>query len=141
VPVSRDDKPQRSLGTLLGDLADGSAELVRDEIRLARAEALESVLGLRIAAIWISIALVVAICAAGAFVAFAIDVLAEYLLGGRIWAAALIVAAILGAAASLCIRQALRSSSKGPVKAEGEVATSTRESVEWLKPPTKSAIK
>jgi putative superfamily III holin-X len=131
---------RRSLGDLLSDLTDGSTQLVRDEIRLARAETVESLLSLRRGAIWLGAGAAGALCAAAAVVACLIMVISEYVVGGRTWLAALIVAAVLGIIAWLCVSRgssALSASSLSP----HETTTSIKETVEWLRHPTKSAVR
>jgi uncharacterized membrane protein YqjE len=139
-PRVRDIASRRSLGELLGELTDGGAELVRDEIRLARAETVESLLTLRRGAILLGIGIVFALCAAAAGVACLIMVLSQYLLGERTWLAALIVAVVLGLVGWLCMWRSGRSFS-GSGLAPRETATSIKETAVWVKHPTRSAVR
>jgi uncharacterized membrane protein YqjE len=139
-PWVRDIASRRSLGELLGELTDGSAELVRDEIRLARAETVESLLTLRHGVILLGVGIAFALCAAAAGLACIIMVISQYLLGDRTWLAALIVAVILGVIGWLCMWRGGRSFS-GSELAPHETATSIKETGAWLKHPTRSAAR
>jgi uncharacterized membrane protein YqjE len=131
---------RKSLGDLLSDLTDGGAQLVRDEIRLARAETIESLLTLRRGAVLLGIGVGLSLCATAAGVAGLIMVISLYLLDGRTWLAAVVVAVVLGIIGWLCVRRgggALSASSLAP----HETATSIKETAEWLKHPASSARK
>jgi hypothetical protein len=136
----RDIAPRRSVGELLNELTDGGAQLVRDEIRLARAETVESLVTLRRGAIWLGVGAGVGLCAAGAAVAALIMVLSQYLLDGRTWLGAVVVTALLGVIAALCAWRG-RSSLSGSSLAPRETATSIKETAAWLKHPTRSAVR
>jgi len=139
-PWVRDIASRRSLGELLGELTDGSAELVRDEIRLARAETVESLLTLRRGVILLGIGIAFALCAAAAGLACIIMVISQYLLSDRTWLAALIVAVVLGVIGWLCMWRSGRSFSASKL-APHETATSIKETGVWLKHPTRSAAR
>lgn len=130
--------PDRSLGELLRDLSDGMAQLVRQEIRLARTETAESLHKLGGGAAQLAGGLVFAIGAMGAAVACLILVLSRYLLNGMTWLAALIVAAVLGIVAGICVRNGMHAFALANL-APDETATSLKETAEWLKHPTTSA--
>lgn len=127
----------RSVGELIGDLTDGSAQLVREEIRLARAETTESLMALKSGAVVLGTGLVLGIVALGAGVSALIMAMAEYLLGGRTWLAALIVAGVLGIVALIL---AVRGTGKLAAAnlAPRETATSLKETATWLRHPTRS---
>jgi uncharacterized membrane protein YqjE len=136
----RDTAPHRSVGELLNELTDGGTQLVRDEIRLARAETVESLLTLRRGVVWLGIGAAVALFATGAAVAALVMLLSRYLLDGRTWLAALVVTVVLGAIALLCAwrgRSALSAASLAP----RETATSLKETAAWLKHPTRSVAR
>jgi len=139
-PLVRDIASRRSLGELLGELTDGGAELVRDEIRLARAETVESLLKLRRGATLLGIGIAFALCAAAAGVACLIMVISQYLLDDRTWLAALIVAVVLGVIGGLCVWRSTRSLS-GSGLAPHETTKSIKETAVWLKHPTRSAAR
>lgn len=128
----------RSLGELLRDLSDGTAQLVRQEIRLARTETVEALLGLKHGTVLIGAGIAFALCAGGATVAFLVLVLSRYLLGGRTWLGALIVAVVLDIVAWICVRRGATALSATHL-APHETATSIKETASWLKHPTKSA--
>lgn len=137
--AARHSRPiDRSVGELLVDLSDGTAELVRKELQLARSEAVESVMSLRRGGVMMGIAAALGLCAGGATVAFLILVLSRYVLGGLTWLASLIVAVVLGIVAFVCLRraQAAFTAAKRPPH---EAASSFKETVEWLKHPSRSA--
>jgi hypothetical protein len=135
--LEADIASRRSIGELLNDLTDGSAQLVRDEVRLARAETVESLLTLRNGAVLLGVGVAAALCGAAAAVAGLILVISAYLLDGRTWLAALIVSVVLGAIAWLLVTRGSRSLS-GSGLAPHETATSIKETAEWLKHPARS---
>lgn len=139
-PWVRDIASQRSLGELLNELTDGGAQLVRDEIRLARAEAVESLLTLRRGAVMLGIGLTLALLAAAAGAASLIMVISQYLMGDRTWLAAIVVAVILGVLAWVCAWRGSRSFASSKL-APRETATSIKETAVWLKHPTRSAAR
>ena len=139
-PWVRDIASRRSLGELLSELTDGGAELVRDEIRLARAETVESLFKLRRGAILLGIGVAFALCAAAAGVACIIMAVSQYLLSDRTWLAALIVAVVLGVIGWLCVWRSGRSFA-GSGLAPHETTTSIKETAVWLKHPTRSVAR
>ena len=130
----------RSLGDLLGEISDGSAQLVRDEIRLARAEGVESLLALKHGGMLLATGLVLGLFAAGAIITSAVLALSQYLLDGRTWLAALVVAVLLGAIAWFIAQRGVDGLS-GAKLAPRETAQSLKETAAWLKHPTKSAVR
>jgi hypothetical protein len=127
----------RSLGELLRDLSDGTAHLVRQELRLARTETVESLLDLKHGTMLVGTGIAFALCAAGATVAFLVLVLSRYVLGGRTWLAALIVAIVLDIVAWICVRRGASALTANRL-APHETATSIKETATWLKHPTRS---
>ena len=140
VTLAPNDAGHRSLGELIGDISDGSAQLVRDEIRLARAEGVESLLSLRRGATVLGAALVLGFFAGGAAIACVVLVLSQYVLDGRTWLAALVVALVLGVAAWIATQRGLSALSAKKL-APSETAKSLKETATWLKHPTKSAVR
>lgn len=136
-PVTHAPPQDRSLAELLHDLSDGTAQLVRQEIRLARTETFESVLGLKRGSVWVGGGVGLALAGSGALVAFLILAIAQAV-GGRTWLAALIVAVVLSLAGWLCLKHGMSALSATRL-APHETATSIKETAEWLKHPTKSA--
>lgn len=136
-PVTHATPSDRSLAELLHDLSDGTAQLVRQEIRLARTETLESVLGLKRGSVWVGGGVGLALAASGAFVAFLILAVAQAL-DGRTWLAALLVSVVLGLGGWLCLKHGMSALSATRL-APHETATSLKETAEWLKHPTRSA--
>lgn len=128
----------RSIGELLVDLSDGTADLVRKELQLARSETVESLMSLRKGGVMIGIAAALGLCAGGTTVAFLVLVLSRYVLGGLTWLASLIVAVVLGIAAFVCLRRA-QSAFTAAKRPPREAASSLKETVEWLKHPRRSA--
>jgi hypothetical protein len=139
-PSVRDIASRRSLGELLSELTEGGATLVRDEIRLARAETVESLLELGRGAILLGVGLALALCAAAATVACLIMVVSQYLAGGRAWLGALIVAVVLGATGGLCVWRSSRSFSRSAL-APRETTKSLKETAVWLRHPTRSGAR
>lgn len=136
-PVTHATPQDRSIAELLRDLSDGTAQLVRQEIRLARTETLESVLGLKRGSVWVGGGVGLALAGSGALVAFLILAIAQAV-GGRTWLAALIVALVLSLAGWLCLKHGMSALSATRLTPH-ETATSIKETAEWLKHPTKSA--
>jgi hypothetical protein len=128
---------EKSLGELLGDLSHGTAQLIRQEVLLARTEIAESLPSVRAGAMYGAMALVFGVCAMGAITAGIILVLSEYTLEGRTWLAALIVAAALGIGAALLAKSAQRAFAPSALHPDDTI-TSIKETAAWLKHPTKS---
>jgi uncharacterized membrane protein YqjE len=139
-PSVRNIASHRSLSELLSDFTDNGAQLVRDEIRLGRVEAVESLLTLRNGATWLGIGFGLGMCAAATSLACLIMVLSLYVLGGRTWLAALIVAVVLGVIAWICVWRG-GSSLKGAAPARHETGTTIEETAEWLNHPRRSAVR
>jgi len=137
-PALRPAPSDKSLSELLGDLSDGTAQLIRKEILLARTETAESIHALRGGATRIAMALVLSVCAIGALTAGATLVLSQYVLDGRTWLAAIIVAVVLGVVAGLCAKAGTRALAPSTLLPH-DTTTSIQETAAWLKHPTKSA--
>ena len=129
--VERNDG-QRSLGTLLRDLAEGSAALVRDEVRLARVE-FSTLLG-SVGRGTVSVAAggVLALLGGLAVLAGLILLAGDQWLRDRYWLAALIVTGIAGAAALWFTKRGLALLSPKRLAPDQTLAT-LQEDKEWLK--------
>ena len=124
---------ERSLGGLLSDLSLQTSDLIRHEMRLAKAELSEKLAdaGRHAMMIGVSIAFgLAAVVAAAAAVALLL-----VNLGVEPWLAALITAALMGLVAYLLAQSgisALRTKSIAPV----ETIHSLKETTQWLKNPS-----
>ena len=123
---------QRSLGMLLKDLAEGSAQLVRHEVQLARFEisALLRAVGLGTAAVAVGgvLALLGTLSLFTGFVLLPGD----QWLRDRYWLAALVVTAIAGGVATWFARRGLALLTPTQLAPDQTVAT-LKEDKEWLK--------
>jgi putative copper export protein len=128
--VPRND---RSLGELFSDLSAQTADLIKQEIRLAKAELGENLSDVGRHATMIGAALLfglAAVVAVGAAVALLL-----VKLGVEPWLAAVITAALLGGTAFVLAQSglsALRKKSIAPV----ETMHSLKETTQWLKNPS-----
>lgn len=129
--VQRDDG-QRSLGTLLRDLAEGSATLVRDEVRLARLEFSGLIRAVGRGTIAVAVGGVLALLGAIALVVGLILLVGDQWLRDRYWLAALIVTAIAGAAVVWFAKRGLTLLSPKQLAPDQTLAT-LREDKEWVK--------
>lgn len=124
----------RSLGELFSDLSQQTAELIRQEMRLAKAELSEKLSDVGRHAAMIAAAAVCALAATMAVTAGIVLLLVE--LGVTPWLAAVITAAAMGALAFLLAQSgisALRKKSIAPV----ETMHSIKETTQWLKNETR----
>ena len=123
---------QRTMGALLRDLAEGSATLVRHEVRLARIE-FSRVLG-SVGAGTVSVASggVLALLGALCFFTGLVLLAGDQWLRDRYWLAALIVTAITGAVAAWFAKRGLSLLSPQQLAPRETVAT-LKEDKEWLK--------
>jgi VIT1/CCC1 family predicted Fe2+/Mn2+ transporter len=129
---------ERPLGEVARDLTKDLSLLVRQEIELAKAEMSQKG---RTAAPGIGMlggAGVVALAAAGAVTAFLILVLAIFL---PEWLAALIVAAVLGAAAYVLMKQGKERVEEAGKPVPEQTIETVKEDVEWAKTRASSARK
>ena len=124
----------RSLGELFSDLSQQTAELVRQEMRLAKAELSEKLSDVGKHAMMLGAALAFGL-AAVVTVAAAITLLLIDL-GVRPWLSAVITAALLGGTAFVLVQSsmaALRKKNLAPV----ETIDSLKETTQWLKNGTR----
>jgi len=124
----------RSLGELFSDLSQQTSELIRQEMRLAKAELSEKLSDVGKNAAMIAAAAVFGLAAMMALTAGIVLVLVE--LGVVPWLAAVITAVVMGIAAFLLAQSgiaALRKKSIAPV----ETMHSIKETTQWLKNETR----
>jgi hypothetical protein len=123
----------RSLGELFSDLSQQTADLIRQETRLAKAELSEKLADAGRHAMMIGAALAFGLAAIVAVAAAIALVLIE--LGVAPWLSAAITAALMGGAAFVLAQSgisALRKKSIAPV----ETIHSLKETTQWLKNPS-----
>jgi len=123
---------QRSLGTLLRDLAEGSAALVRDEVRLARIEFSGMLGGVGRGTVAVATGGVLAFLGALAVLAGIILLAGDQWLRDRYWLAALVVTALAGGAAMFFAKRGLGLLSPRQLAPDQTLAT-LQEDKEWLK--------
>lgn len=128
-PPHDDRKP---LGVLLRDLADGSAQLVRSEVRLARIELTSMVTGLGVGTAEIVSGAMLALLGTMALFTGLIMLAGDQWLRDRYWLAALIVTVILGALAFWLAKKGMGLLSPKQLAPDQTVET-LREDKEWLK--------
>lgn len=118
-----------SLTDLIGDLANQSAGLVRDEVALAKQEISEKLLSLRSAVLVIALGAFVALVATLALVAAGIAGLAEFM---ELWKAALLVGGGLTLIAAIVVAVGLGHLKRVNLKPEVTIK-SLEEDKQWLK--------
>ena len=124
----------RSLGELFSDLSQQTAELIRQEMRLAKAELSEKLSDVGKNAMMIGAALAFGLAAVGSVAAAIAFLLID--LGVRPWLSAVITAALMGGTAFILAQSgisALRKKSIAPV----ETMQSLKETTQWLKNGTR----
>ena len=124
----------RSLGELFSDLSQQTAELIRQEMRLAKAELSDKLSDVGRNAAMIAAAAVFGLSAVMAITAGIVLLLIE--LGVTPWLAAALTAAAMGVTAYLLAQSgiaALRKKSLAPV----ETMHSLKETTQWLKNETR----
>ena len=129
--VSRQDG-QRSLGTLLRDLAEGSAALVRNEVRLARIEFGSALGAVGKGTAGVATGGVLALLGALSLLAGLILLAGDQWLRDRYWLAALIVTALAGGTAAWFAKRGLALLSPKQLVPDQTLAT-LQEDKEWLK--------
>jgi uncharacterized membrane protein YqjE len=124
---------ERSIGSLVNDIVGNVQEIIRSEVRLAKAEVTEELSKARRAMIWLVAGAVLATMAFGFLLLTAVYVLEHFF---QPWVAALIVAlgsgAIGGALAALGASQMKRVSLPPP-----RTITSVQENLQWAKAQAK----
>jgi hypothetical protein len=131
MPVDRNDG-QRTIGTLLRDLAEGSAALIRNEVKLARIEFTALLGGVGKGTAYVAAGGVLALLGSLAFFTGLILLSGDQWLRDRFWLAALIVFALAGAIAAWLARRGASLLSPRRLVPDQTVAT-LQEDKEWLK--------
>jgi hypothetical protein len=127
---THDGRP--SMGTLIRDLADGGAHLVRGELRLARLEVGELLRGVGLGSAQVAAGGVLAVLGALALLTGVILLAGDQWLGDHYWLAALLVAVFLAAVALWFARRG--SSLLSPQRlVPDETLATLKEDKEWLK--------
>ena len=123
----------RSLGDLVSDLSQQTADLFRQEMRLAKAELGEKVAELSRHAAMIGAALAFGLAAVISVAAAATLLLIRF--GLAPWLAAVITAAVMGVIAFVLAQSGLSGLRKSPL-APVETMQSIKETTQWLKNPS-----
>jgi high-affinity K+ transport system ATPase subunit B len=124
---------ERSIGSLLSDIVGNLQQIIRSEVRLAKAEVTEELTKAGRAMIWLVAGVVLATMACGFLLLAAVYLLAHFF---QPWVAALIVALVIGAigGALVAIGAAhLRRVSLAPSR----TVTSVQENIQWAKAQTR----
>jgi len=130
--VDRSDG-RRGIGTLVRDLADGSATLVRDEVKLARTEVAAAAHGLAMGTALVATGGVLALLGGLSLLAGVILLIGDQWLPRDLyWVGALLVVAVSGGIALLFLRRGLSLLSPSALAPDQTVAT-LKEDKEWLK--------
>jgi drug/metabolite transporter (DMT)-like permease len=124
---------RRSLGTLLRDLAEGSASLVRGEARLARLEATQAAMGIGKGTAFVASGAVLGLLGALSLLSGLVLLIGDqWLPADMYWLGALIVFLVTGALAVLLIKRGMSLLSPSQL-APDETLTTLKEDKEWLK--------
>ena len=129
---------RRGLGALLGELAEGSTTLLRDEVRLARIETASAFGAVARGSTFIALGAVLALLGSLALLAGVVLLVGDqWLAADRYWLAALIVVAITGGLAAWFAKRGMALLSPSQL-APNETAATLQEDKEWLKRQTTS---
>ena len=124
---------RRSIGALLRELAEGSAALVRGEIRLARMEAAAALSGIRDGTVMMATGSVLALLGGLSVVAGLVLLIGDQWLPRDLyWLAAFVVMVIAGALAFWFAKRGMTLLSP-KVIGPNETVTTLKEDKEWLK--------
>ena len=123
----------RGIGTLVRELADGSAELVRGETKIARAEIGDVVKGIATGTGFIAIGSVLALLGGLSLLAGVVLLIGDQWLPRDLyWVAALLVLLVSGGIAFVFFRRGMSMLSPASLAPDQTVET-LREDKEWLK--------
>ena len=125
---------QRSMGTLLRDLAEGSASLVRQEVRLARVEVTSMLQSIGTGTAEIAVGAVLAFLGLLALLTGIVLLPGDQWMRDNYWLAALIVTLIAGGVAAFFAKQGLALLSPKALVPDETIA-SLKEDKEWLRHP------
>jgi uncharacterized membrane protein YqjE len=133
--MGSDDARQLSLGELMKQLADQTSRLVRNEVRLARAELTEKAHAYGRAGAMLGAAAVV-----GLLAGFALTLFLVYLLrlAMPLWAAALIVTVLYGVIGAALAMAGKKKLNEARTPVPEQTVESVKEDVQWLKTQTRS---
>lgn len=124
---------RRSIGMLLRDLAEGSATLVREEVRLAKMEITRAAAGIGKGTAFVALGAVFAVLGALAlFVGLVLLIGDQWLPADLYWLAALIVLVGSGVVAAVLAKRGLSLMSPSQLTPD-ETVTTLKEDKEWLK--------
>jgi uncharacterized membrane protein YqjE len=124
---------RRSIGALLRDLAEGSATLLRGEVRLAKVEVSAAVSGIGKGTVLVATGAVLALLGGLSLLAGVVLLIGDQWLPADLyWVAALIVLVIAGGIAAGFARRGITHLSPRQL-APDETAMTLKEDMEWLK--------
>jgi uncharacterized membrane protein YqjE len=124
---------RRGLGVLLRELAEGSAALVRGEIRLARVEVAAALAGIRTGTLLVATGSVLALLGGLSLLAGIVLLVGDQWLPHDLyWVAALVIMMIAGTIALWFAKRAMALLSPAAL-APNETVTTLKEDTEWLK--------
>lgn len=124
---------RRSIGALLRDLAEGSATLIRGEVRLAKIEVDAAVSGIGKGTALVATGAVLALLGTLSLLAGIVLLIGDQWLPADLyWVGALIVLVIAGAMTAWFAKRGMAQLSPRQL-APTETATTLKEDVEWLK--------
>jgi hypothetical protein len=124
----------RSLGELFSDLSQQTADLIRQEMRLAKAELSAKMTDVGKHAAMLGAALAFGLAAVGSVAAAIAFLLID--LGVKPWLSAVITAALMGGTAFVLVQSALTALRKKSI-APVETLHSLKETTQWLKNGTR----
>jgi uncharacterized membrane protein YqjE len=134
-PMGTEDPRQQSLGELMKQLADQTSRLVRDEVRLARAEMMEKGRAYGRAGALLGAAAVVGLLTGIALTMFLIYVLR---LAVPLWASALIVTVVYGVVGFALFAAGRKKLDEAKTPVPERTVESVKEDVQWLRTQTRS---
>jgi len=124
---------RRGIGALLRDLAEGSATLVRDEVKLAKIEIGDAVAGIGRGTVFVAGGAVFALIGTLSVIAGIVLLVGDqWLPADRYWLAALIIMLITGGLAVWLAKHGLTLVSPSRL-APNETVTTLKEDKEWVK--------
>lgn len=124
---------RRSVGTLLRDLAEGSATLVREEVRLAKMEVAQALAGIGKGTGLVATGVVLVLLGMLSLLIGVVLLIGDQWLPADLyWVAALVVLVITGAIAAWFAKRGMAQLSPSAL-APNETVTTLKEDKEWLK--------
>jgi drug/metabolite transporter (DMT)-like permease len=127
------DNGRRGLGTLLRDLAEGSAAIVRGEAKLAKIEVTQIATGIAKGTAFVASGAVLSLLGAlSALAGLVLLIGDQWLPADQYWLGALVVLLIAGVSAVVLLRRGMSLLSPSQL-APTETVTTLKEDKEWLK--------